>query len=70
MYLENIQCRGDGRAQLIHMWQLASRLESVSLYESSENCIFFEETRTPPLRPQMPSSLHKKDRDPPNLFAA
>ena len=45
-------------------------LKSVSLYSSSENRTFFGETRTPPLRPQMTSSLHTRDRDPPNLFTA
>jgi len=45
-------------------------IKSGSLYESSENRPFSGETRTPPLRPLMTSSLHTKDRDPPNLFAA
>jgi len=30
--------------------------------------MFFGETRTPPLRPQMTSRLHTKDRDPLNVF--
>ena len=35
-----------------------------------KTALFFGETRTPPLRPQMTSSLHTRDRDPPNLFTA
>jgi len=44
-------------------------LKSVLLFQSAENRTFFGETRTPPLQPQMTSSLHTKGRDPPNLFA-
>jgi len=66
-----LACRLTDSSVSLAVWQVHDCRWSLSHSISPlRTALFFGETRTPPLRPQMTSSLHTRDRDPPNLFAA